>query len=193
MLKIGVTGGIGSGKTYVCQLLETAGIPVFYSDEEGRRLTKESPTIKEKLVNFLGEECYKDDTFDAKYVAAKVFNDAQLLQQVNAIIHPEVIKKFEEFTNQYSDEEVVAMESAIIFECGLDKVLDKIVLVTAPLETRIRRVMERDNLTFAEVEARIKNQMKDDRKVGRTDFIIKNDGVDTVATQLFELLKVIDY
>jgi dephospho-CoA kinase len=193
MLRVGITGGIGSGKTHVCKLLETIGIPIFYSDIVGKELTNTNEKIRTSIIQLFGEESYKNNILNAKFVASKVFEDKSLLKKINAIIHPEVFAAFIEWSNQFPDEKVVALESAVLFESGFDKYVDKSIVVTAPLQVRIDRIMKRDKLTYPEVEARIKNQLTDEEREAKADFIIKNDGVEHLPSQLFTLLKAVDY
>lgn len=193
MLKVGITGGIGSGKTHVCQLLETVGIPIFYSDIVGKEITNTNPKVRVAIIELLGEEAYKNDVLNAKFVASKVFDDKSLLEKINAIIHPVVFAAFEDWSMQFEGHKIVALESAVLFESGFDKYIDKSIVVTAPLQVRINRIMKRDKLTYPEVEARIKNQLSDEEREARADFVIKNDGVEHLPSQLFAFLKAVDF
>lgn len=193
MLKVGITGGIGSGKTHVCQLLETVGIPIFYSDIVGKEITNTNPKVRAAIIELLGEEAYKNDVLNAKVVASKVFDDKSLLEKINAIIHPVVFAAFEDWSMQFEGHKIVALESAVLFESGFDKYIDKSIVVTAPLQVRINRIMKRDKLTYPEVEARIKNQLSDEEREARADFVIKNDGVEHLPSQLFAFLKAVDF
>ena len=193
MLKVGITGGIGSGKTHVCQLLETVGIPIFYSDIVGKEITNTNPKVRAAIIELLGEEAYKNDVLNAKFVASKAFDDKSLLEKINAIIHPVVFAAFEDWSMQFEGHKIVALESAVLFESGFDKYIDKSIVVTAPLQVRINRIMKRDKLTYPEVEARIKNQLSDEEREARADFVIKNDGVEHLPSQLFAFLKAVDF
>ncbi len=193
MLKVGITGGIGSGKTHVCQLLETVGIPIFYSDIVGKEITNTNPKVRAAIIELLGEEAYKNDVLNAKFVASKVFDDKSLLEKINAIIHPVVFAAFEDWSMPFEGHKIVALESAVLFESGFDKYIDKSIVVTAPLQVRINRIMKRDKLTYPEVEARIKNQLSDEEREARADFVIKNDGVEHLPSQLFAFLKAVDF
>ena len=193
MLKVGITGGIGSGKTHVCQLLETVGIPIFYSDIVGKEITNTNPKVRAAIIELLGEEAYKNDVLYANFVASKVFDDKSLLEKINAIIHPVVFAAFEDWSMQFEGHKIVALESAVLFESGFDKYIDKSIVVTAPLQVRINRIMKRDKLTYPEVEARIKNQLSDEEREARADFVIKNDGVEHLPSQLFAFLKAVDF
>ena len=170
---VGLTGGIGSGKTTVAKMFSDYGVPVYNSDFEAKKLTNNSPSIKKALTSLLGTEIYKEGVLDKKQLAKLIFNDAVLLEKVNAIIHPEVADHFKKWaaiqTSPY-----VLKEAAILYESGSYKNCDKVILVTAPMEERMRRVMLRDHISGEEVEARMKNQWDDAKKKELADFIINN-------------------
>jgi len=168
-----ITGGIGSGKTTVAKMLAEYGIPVYYADEEAKKLTATSPEIRHDLIELLGSDTFKDGILDRKFMADKIFNDKNLLARTNAIIHPRVARHFEEWVNN-QDSPYVLKEAAILFESGSYKQCDRTVLVTAPEELRIQRVMERDQVSEEEVRARMKNQWSDSKKKKLSDFIIEN-------------------
>ncbi len=198
---IGVTGGIGSGKTYICHLLEIASIPVFYSDTEASRIIDTDPDVKKAIVELFGENAYigvqsmdekgkvkqETDTLDRKLVADKVFSNPTLLEKMNAIVHPAVIKAFEEW-RQKQDSKTVIIESAILFESGYNKFVDKVLVITAPTDVRIERVMKRDGLTKEQVKKRIESQMKETDKQKSADYIITNGPHDDVNRQIFSFL-----
>lgn len=193
MIKLGVTGGIGSGKSVVSQLLELFGIPVFYADKESKRLTSSSPVIKEKLIDMFGDEIYEGGKLNKPLLASHIFNDVNKLQAVNSIIHPEVIKRFENWAEEHKDSRVIAHEAAILFESGLNIFMDKIALVYAPLNVRIDRVMKRDNVTEQKVLERIKNQMSDEDKMILSDYVIYNDEKHSLISQVADLLSDLNY
>lgn len=143
MIKIGITGGIGSGKSVVAALLELSGIPVYIADTESKLLTATSPVIREKLVALFGEELYTADGLDKKRLASHIFGNPERLGQVNAIIHPEVNRHFLAWAER-QNAPVCAIESAILFESGFNRVVDTTLMVYAPMEIRIRRALERD-------------------------------------------------
>lgn len=193
MLKLGITGGIGSGKSTVTHLLELFGIPVYCADTESKKLTATSPVIKEKLIGLFGEEIYKDNMLNKPLLASYIFSDNQKLKQVNAIIHPEVEADFNRWVTDHSHCQIVAHEAAILFESGLNNMMDKIVLVYAPLETRIDRVMKRDKVSRQQVIDRIDNQMSEEEKLKLSDFVIKNDDSESLISQAINLLKELNY
>lgn len=170
---IGLTGGIGSGKTTVAKIFSNYGVPVYNSDIEAKILTNNSQSIKKALTSLLGKEIFKEGILDKKLLARLIFNDSVLLEKVNAIIHPEVANHFKKWaaiqTSPY-----ILKEAAILFESGSYKHCDKVILVSAPMEERMRRVMDRDHISREEVEARMKNQWDDAKKMELADFIINN-------------------
>lgn len=177
---IGLTGGIGSGKTTVAKMFADLEVPVYIADIEAKKLTNSSETIRDQLVQLLGEKAYSEAGLNRKYVASKVFNDTVLLNAVNEIIHPEVAKHFKNWVSHQNSSYVI-QEAAILFENGSYHKFDKIILVTAPKKLRLERVMARDNSTMEEIEARMANQWSDKRKAKLADFIIEN--IDMEATK----------
>ncbi|HLV91817.1 MAG TPA: dephospho-CoA kinase [Aequorivita sp.] len=180
---VGITGGIGSGKTTVAKMFASLGAPIYNADVEAKILTNTSPIIRESLIKLLGNEVYKDGELNRKYMADKIFNDKVLLQKANAIIHPQVAKHFKNWVKN-QDFPYVLKEAAILFESGSYKQCDQVILVTAPKETRILRVMERDNATREEVEARMKNQWEDSEKMKLADFILQNEQISETQKQV---------
>lgn len=191
MIKLGITGGIGSGKSIVAELLTLMGIPVYIADTESKRLTDTSSRIKEALISLFGENIYNDSGVDKKKLASLIFNDHDLLRKVNSIIHPEVNRHFNEWM-QRQDSSICAVESAILFESGFDAFVDKSVTVFAPESIRIARVMARDKMPIEAIRQRIKNQLSDEAKRDRSDFVIFNDDTTAIIPQVHALLKSID-
>lgn len=188
MIKIGITGGIGSGKSVVASLLRIQGVPVYVADTESKILIDTSPSIKEKLTALLGNDLYTEKGVDRKLLASHIFNNPNYLRQVNAIIHPEVDRHFAEWT-QKQTADICAIESAILFESGFDKVVDKSLMVYAPLELRIRRAMTRDRASREDIVRRIGNQLPDETKKDRSDFVIFNDDKQALLPQTEKLLQ----
>ena len=170
---VGLTGGIGSGKTTVAELFADLGVPIYNSDIEAKNLTNHSENIREELIALLGIETYKDGFLNRKFMADKIFNDKHLLTKVNGIIHPRVAEHFRKWVSLQNSKYVIK-EAAILFESGSNTQCDVVILVTAPREERIRRVMDRDQVSKEEVEARINNQWSDEKKMELSDFIIQN-------------------
>lgn len=194
MVKIGITGGIGSGKSYVSRLLtEYYGIPVYNTDSEAKRLMLSDEGIRRRLTALLGKEVYKSDgTLNKPLLANYLFADSCHAGQINAIVHPQVKADFLKWADRQTGCEVVALESAILFESGFDNIVDKVVMVYAPVELRIRRVMLRDSTTEEKIRQRIVAQMDDKAKQDRSDFIIFNDGSRPLNLQLDDLQETLE-
>ncbi len=194
MVKIGITGGIGSGKSYVSRLLtEHYGIPVYNTDSEAKRLMLSDEGIRRRLTALLGKEVYKSDgTLNKPLLANYLFADSCHAGQINAIVHPQVKVDFLKWADRQTGCEVVALESAILFESGFDNIVDKVVMVYAPVELRIRRVMLRDSTTEEKIRQRIVAQMDDKAKQDRSDFIIFNDGSRPLNLQLDDLQETLE-
>jgi len=171
---IGLTGGIGSGKTSVAKLLEQKGFPVYYSDDQAKNIVNIDFELKNKIISLLGEEAYLDGTYNRKFVADKVFNDAELLDQLNHVIHPAVRFDFEKWVAAQTSE-FVFKETALLFELKLNEQCYKSLLVTADDNLRIKRTMDRDNKTYREIETIMQNQMPEKDKAKLADFIIYNN------------------
>ncbi|WP_372773417.1 dephospho-CoA kinase [Mangrovibacterium sp.] len=191
MIKVGITGGIGSGKSTICQFFKSIGIPVFEADTEAKKLINSSVAIKNQLIAEFGSDIYlPNQHIDRKKLAELIFNSPPLLEKVNGIIHPEVRNHFEKWANQQNSPYIIH-EAAIMFESGFYKMMDYTVLVTAPEADRIKRVMERENTTAENVRSRIERQWTDEQKSKLANFIIKNDNRELVVPQLIELDKQI--
>jgi dephospho-CoA kinase len=177
---IGLTGGIGSGKTTVANMFKDLGVPVYIADIEARKLTNSSKVIKRELTKLLGSSCYQGGTLDRKYVASKVFNDSKLLDALNAIIHPKVAAHFNSWQRKQQGVFCIK-EAAILFENEGYKQCDLTILVVSPEQERIKRVIKRDAISEEEVLLRIKNQWSDEKKKKFADIIIEN--IDLISTK----------
>ncbi|MCP9611842.1 dephospho-CoA kinase [Coprobacter tertius] len=186
MVTIGITGGIGSGKSLVSRFIRLCGYPVYDTDIKARKLMEESVTIRSGLTGLLGD-VYTGNTLDRAQVASAIFGNDDLRKQVNSIVHPVVRQDFEEWTLT-RNKEFVFLESAILFESGLEQLLDKVWTVTAPVELRITRVMNRNRCTREDVLARIEAQMDEEEKCRRADVIIYNDDCSAVIPQILAQL-----
>lgn len=191
MLKIGITGGIGSGKSTVCRVFSALGIPVFEADRIAKNLMNTDHGIHEKLINLFGTSVYlPDHTVDRKYLAGIVFNDTSLLAQLNAIVHPVVRKSFFDWCEKQQSPYVIH-EAAILFESGFYKMMDKTITVVTSENERIQRVMKRDGLTLDLVKERIKNQWPDDERIKLADFVIGNNDNELIIPQIIKIDKKI--
>ncbi|MBB6272660.1 dephospho-CoA kinase [Pedobacter cryoconitis] len=189
MIKIGITGGIGSGKTTVCRIFEKLGIPVFYADTVAKEIMITDPVLREGIINTFGQESYENDgRLNNKYIAQLVFNDKKELEKLNALVHPAVFRAFDSWEEAIAaDVPYTLKEAALLFESGSYQLCDKNILVTAPAAVKIERVMERDGVTRAQVEARMDKQLSDDEKNKMADFLITNDESQSVILQVLEL------
>jgi len=183
MIKIGVTGGIGSGKSVVSSLLQIYGVPIYIADQESKKLLVSSMSIRKQLTALLGDAVYDSTGLNRKLMASLIFNDPELLKKVNAIIHPEVARHFNEWIAMQQAKWAV-LESAILFESGFNSQVDMSLLVYAPQEIRIERTIERDKMLRADVIQRIKNQQPDEEKKNCVDYIIYNDGKEALIPQV---------
>ena len=191
MKKVAITGGIGAGKTTICQLFEKMGIPVFYADTEAKQLINTSKKIIEAFTNLFGADIYTEKkVIDRKKLAAIIFNDKLALQKVNGIVHPEVRKQFGVWTEQQNTPYVI-QESAILFESKMNDLFDEVITVTAPLELKIERVVRRDGVDRDKVLERINNQIDDSEKIKLSDFVINTDGMIQIESQVIEIHKKI--
>ena len=188
MIKIGITGGIGSGKSVIASLLELSGVPVYIADTESKRLTETSPVIREKLTALFGETLYTAEGLDKKRLASHIFGNPERLKEVNAIIHPEVNRHFQAWADKQNTP-LCAIESAILFESGFNRAVDISLMVYAPMEVRIRRVLERDAASREEVIRRIGSQLPDEVKKEKSDYVIFNDGKQALLPQVTAFLE----
>jgi dephospho-CoA kinase len=189
---VGLTGGIGTGKSTVAKLFELLGAKVFNSDDNAKEQYF-VPEIKQKVIALLGADCYlADGSLNRKYISGRIFSDTTLLQKLNSIIHPAVGNDFRDFVNS-NPGKLIIKESALLFEVGLDKELDKIILVTSPLELRIERVMKRDNLTREEVMNKIKSQMSEAEKLKLARWVITNDEKEFLIPQTLKVFNELNH
>jgi len=187
MLKIGITGGIGSGKSTVCKVFEVMGIPVFYADQAAKSLMASDSEIRETLVQTFGKDTYQQDgTLNRAHLANLVFKDAQKLEKLNQIVHPAVFKAFDEWcAKQFSP--YVVKEAALLFESNSYQMCNYTILVCAPEELKIKRISKRDGSNRTEILARMAKQMTDSEKIKLADFLLINDEQQLLIPQILEL------
>ena len=188
MIKVGITGGIGSGKSIIGKILTVIGFPVFNSDTEAKLLMVNNEKVIHQVKQVFGEKAYTDNQLNRKYLADQIFNNETLKEQLNQIVHPAVRQEFEEWSKRQNTT-IVFNEAAILFETGRYKDFDYNILVTAPEELRIQRVVKRDNTTIEEVKKRMENQWKDDKKKELASFIVNNDNQTLVTLQIEQILR----
>jgi len=186
MLKIGLTGGIGSGKTTVAAIFETIGIPVYYADDAAKRLMNTNEELKEAILKNFGEASYKNAELDRKYLAGIVFNNKEKLDLLNSLTHPVTIKDAADWMSRQTAPYVIK-EAALLFESGAAELLDKVIGVYAPQHIRVQRVMQRDGLPAEDVMKRISRQIDEEMKMKLCDFVITNNEQVLVIPQVLEL------
>jgi dephospho-CoA kinase len=186
MLKVGITGGIGSGKTTVCRFFELLGIPVFYADEAARALMDEDPNLIAGIAALFGEDIYSSGKLDRPRLSRIVFEEPEKLQALNALVHPASVSAANNWLDSQTTPYAIK-EAAIFFESGTHVSIDIMIGVYAPIEMRIVRAMKRSNLTEAEVRSRIARQMDEDEKMKRCDYVINNNGTEAVIPQVLGL------
>ena len=188
MIIVGLTGGIGSGKTTVAKQFSKLGIPVYIADDEAKKLMRRSKIIKRKLIKLFGEEAYVEGELNKPYLANIIFNDKGYLEKMNAIVHPKVARHFEKWA-QKQNAPYVIKEVAILFENGGDKACDYVITVTAPIKTRIKRLLKRDVTSKEKIEAIMKNQWTDEEKIKHSHFVIENTDLENTIKQVLEVHK----
>ncbi|TDY12621.1 dephospho-CoA kinase [Meridianimaribacter flavus] len=185
---VGLTGGIGSGKTTVAKLFSELGVSIYIADVEAKKLMNRSKVIRRKLIALFGEKAYTNEALNRPYIASKIFNNKELLEQMNAIVHPKVGAHFKRWLKKQNGAYVIK-EAAIIFEEGMQSQYDCIVLVTADLEERINRVLQRDNTSREKVLAIVNNQLSDEEKIKKSDFVIVNNSIKDTKAQVLKIHK----
>ena len=188
---IGLTGGIGSGKSTVANYIASKGIPVYIADEEAKKIM-EREDVKQKIQNLFDQSVFNsDNSLNRKKIAEFVFNNPDKLKELNAIVHPEVQLHFKNWLKEHKNYPFIIKEVAILFETGGNKQCDKVILITAPEELRIERAMKRDNLTKKDILVRINNQLPDFKKKKLSDFIVENINLNNTFLKIDEILKIL--
>ncbi len=186
---VGLTGGIGSGKSTVAKLFGVMGVPVYNSDNRAKEMYYK-PEVKEQVIRLLGSDAYDaEGKLDIKHVSKSIFGNSEFLSKINAIIHPAVDTDFRDFIVKHSAHKVLIKESALLFETGIYKKMDKTILVVSPLELKIARVQARDNISTEEIMKRVNHQLPDEEKIPISDFVIKNDEVTGLIPQVVEVFE----
>lgn len=187
---VGLTGGIGSGKTTIANYFKAAGIPVYIADDEARKIM-ESPEIVAEIKEVFGSAIFENDILNRKKLAEIVFDNPEKLEKLNAIIHPVVKKHFSEWVLNHKKAAFVIYEAAILFESGSYKNCDYIITVTAPIESRIKRVIQRDKTTRENVLKRMEMQWKDEQRVSKSDYVIENINPELAKLKVDNILKIL--
>ena len=188
MLKIGVTGGIGSGKTTVCKVFELLGIPVFYADDVAKSIMQTDPVLKTALLDTFGENSYtKDGMLNRAYISSIVFNDKQELEKLNSLVHPAVLRAFDNWVLDQHESPYVIKEAALLYESGGFKMCNKSILVIAPTLIKMNRVKLRDGVSEEDIQLRMNRQFSDEIKIKYADHILNNDEKQLLIPQIIQL------
>jgi len=188
MLKVAITGGIGSGKSLVCQVFKTLGIPIFDADAVSNHLVEHDATLKTAITELFGKEAYKNNIYNRKYIASIVFSQAEMLQALNALVHPKAIEAAKQWFEKQQTPYAIK-EAAILFESNSEKDIDIIIGVTAPEKVRIERVMQRTGYSKEEVIKRMQQQMPDEEKMAKCNYVIQNNDTDAILPQILQIHK----
>ena len=187
MLRVGITGGIGSGKTTVCRIFEVLGIPVFYADTAARTVMETDPLLREKIIALLGPETYPNGVPDRAAISGKIFGFPEKLTLLNALVHPATGRAWERFVGEHAGAPYVLKEAAILFESGAQASVDKTICVTAPEALRLSRAMVRDGANETAVRSRMARQMPQEEKKALSDYEIVNDDREALLPQVLRL------
>jgi len=185
--RVGVTGGIGSGKSFVCSVFEHLGVPVYHADSKAKELMNRSPQLRESLTALLGKEVYLEGELNRSYLAHILFRDPAMREKINGLIHPAVFRDFQLWVQKHQGKHYVIQEAAIIFESGADRLLDRVINVYAPVRERIQRLMRRDNLEPEEIRKRIHSQITEKERRQRADYTLVNDGKRMLLPQIVRI------
>jgi len=188
VLRVGLTGGIGSGKSTIAQIFEVLGIPVYYADISAKKLMNENADLRSSITNIFGEQAYTNNILDRKYISSIVFSDPAKLQQLNALVHPATKKDGEAWMQEQTSPYAIH-EAALIFEAKVSDRLDLVIGVSSPIELRIKRAMERDKVSREEVLKRMEQQLDEEAKMSKCNFVLINDELQLLIPQVLELHK----
>ena len=191
MISIAITGGIGSGKTYVSNMFQERGVPIYNADTEAKRLMVQDEVIRKEMIALVGEEVYQGTELNKPLLASYLFSSAEHVQQINSIVHPRVKADFVEWLKARREYAVAGIESAILFEAGFRDSVDSVIMVSAPEELRLARAMKRDGATEQQIRSRMSAQMNEDEKIKMADFVIHNDETKPLDEQISFILQIL--
>ncbi|GAB4260615.1 MAG: dephospho-CoA kinase [Vicingaceae bacterium] len=187
----GLTGGIGAGKSTVSKIFNLLNVPVFNADETAKAIVNSNTEVKNEIIKTFGKEAFKKNVYNTAFIAGKVFSNPQLLSVLNQIIHPKVAEAFESWKKENREQKILLKEAAILIETGGYKSLDGVIMVTAPKELRIKRVIQRSKLSENEILERMNKQLPDEEKLNHADFVIYNDEKQLLIPQVLKIYKKI--
>ena len=188
---IGLTGGIGSGKSKVLTVFEKLGVPCYKTDIVAKRLMVEEPSIKNEIIKLLGPKSYKINSLNTQFISSKIFKNKNILEEINNIVHPKVSRDFLNWS-KVQNKSFLIKESAILFESGFNLYCDKIILIHSPYELRIKRIIKRDSLERQEIINRINNQMDDESKINLSDYVIENIKWEETYKEVLKIYDIIN-
>ncbi|MDO4756375.1 MAG: dephospho-CoA kinase [Parabacteroides sp.] len=191
MISIAITGGIGSGKTYISNLLQERGIPIYNADNEAKRLMLGDEVIRRGLIGLLGDNVYLNDELNKPLLASYLFSSPGHVKQINSIVHPRVKVDFQEWLKSKQENEVAGIESAILFEAGFQDSVDFVLMVFAPMQLRLERAMARDGASEQQIRERMAAQLDEDKKTEMSDFVLINDGSTPLDSQIDAFLEIL--
>jgi dephospho-CoA kinase len=186
VFKLGITGGIGSGKTSVCRVFNVLGIPFFSTDHEAKKIMENDPGIIMRINSIAGKDLYINGSLDRNQLASLIFNNNALLKKVNSLVHPVVFEQFNKWAEEQESHYVI-MEAAILFESGGSELVDKVAAVVAPIEERLERVIQRNRLSREQILERIRNQMDDESRIKLSDYVIYNSENDMIIPAILKI------
>ncbi len=188
MISVGITGGIGSGKSTVCKVFEAINIPIYYADDRAKHLMRYDIKLSLAIRELLSDDAYLvNGELNREFISSQVFQNKELLTELNQIVHPAVFQDSIDWLGEHKDYPYTVKEAALLVETGSYKMLDKLIVVTAPIEVRIERVIKRDNADRAAIQARMDNQLPEEEKVALADFVIANDGSLSLIDQVLKV------
>ena len=187
MIKAGITGGIGSGKSIICEIFKLFGVPVYHADDAARTLSDTDSEIRDELIKFFGKNIYDGHILKRKLFSEIIFNDAEALKKTNTIFHPRVVNHFLRWAEGYSEKSYILLEAAILFESGTYRMLDKIITVTAPENIRISRILNERKVSRQVLKSIIKIQLPEEEKIRRSHYVIHNDNKTLILPQILKI------
>ena len=187
-MKIGITGGMGSGKSFVCSIIENLGYPIFYSDKEAKWLMENNASLIAEMKKIVGNNAYTNNKINKEEIRKYIFDSAEKRKKINEIVHPAVAQHFDHWAQQFKSNSLLFNESALLIETGSYKRFDKIILITASQDVKIKRLIQRENVSKEEIRMRMNSQLSDEVKKDHADYIIENNETDFLLPKIFTII-----